>query len=53
MYNLNNDQTPIIWSHMIFIKLLSKTYRFRVIGDLLRKCGRVAKSPFLAKSVQK
>ena len=39
MYNLNNDQTSIIWSHIIFNKLLSKTYRFRVIGDLLKVVG--------------
>ena len=39
MYNLNNDQTSIIWLHIIFSKLLSKTYRFRVIGDLLKVVG--------------
>ena len=39
MYNLNNNQTSIIWSHVIFYKLLSKTYRFRVIGDLLKVVG--------------
>ena len=39
MHNLNNDQTSIIWSHIIFNKLLSKTYRFRVIGDLLNVVG--------------
>ena len=38
-YNLNNNQTSIIWSHIIFNKLLSKTYRFRVIGDLLKVVG--------------
>ena len=35
MYNLNNDQTSIIWSHIIINKPFSNTYRFRVIGDLL------------------
>ena len=39
VYNLNNDQTSIIWSHIIFNKLLSKTYRFRVIGDFLKVVG--------------
>ena len=39
MYNLNNDQTSIIWSHIIFNKLISKTYRLRVIGDLLKVVG--------------
>ena len=39
MYNLNKDQTSIIWSHIIFNKLLSKTYRFRVIDDLLKVVG--------------
>ena len=52
MYNLNNNQTSIIWSHIVFNKLFFKTYRFRVIGDLLKVVGW-QKSPFLAKSVQK
>ena len=52
MYNLNNDQTSIIWSQIIINKLLSKTYRFRVIDDLLKVVG-CQKVRFLAKSVQK
>ena len=39
MYNLNNNQTSIIWSHIVFNKLRFKTYRFRVIGDLLKVVG--------------
>ena len=59
MHNLNNDQTSIIWSHIIFNKLLSKTYRFsRVIGDLQKKvvgwqnvrfCQKVCKNSLIKK----
>ena len=52
MYNLNNDRTSIIWSHIIFNKLLSKTYRFRVMGDLLKVVGW-QKVRFFGKKVQK
>ena len=58
MHNLNNDQTSIIWSHIIFNTLLSKTYRFRVIDDLLkvvgwqkvRFCQKVCKNSLIKKN---